>query len=89
MRQKNQLSQQELTKQLKRDYQQVFNTHVGRRVLEDIMSYCHLLEPLVGSIDTNSIIIREARRDVAITILQKLNWNERDFLNTVEGDDNV
>lgn len=82
----SQQSQQERAKQLKLSYQQVFNNPHGKKVLEDIMSYCHLLEPLLGSIDTNSIIIREARRDVAITILQKLNWNERDFINTVEND---
>jgi hypothetical protein len=68
------------------DYHQAFDTPHGKRVLEDIMSYCHVLEPLKGCIDTNSIIIREARRDVALTILQKLNWNDRDFLDNVEGD---
>jgi len=73
-------------KQLKIDYCQAFDTPGGKRVLEDIMKYCHVLEPLTGCTDTNSIIIREARRDVALTILQKLNWNERDFINNVEGD---
>lgn len=72
--------------QLKIDYRQAFETDSGRRVLEDILAYCHVLQPLNGSIDTNSIIIREARRDVALTILQKLNWNERDFINSIEGD---
>lgn len=70
--------------QLKIDYNQVFGTDAGERVLADILAYCHVLEPLMGSIDTNQIIIREARRDVALTILQKLNWNEKDFLNTVK-----
>lgn len=82
-------SQLEKSQQLRLDYQQAFNTVGGKRVLEDILSYCHVLEPLVGSIDTNSIIIREARRDVALTILQKLNWNEKDFIDTVEKSDNV
>lgn len=72
-------------KSLKTDYVQAFDTDGGRRVLEDILKYCHVLEPLRGSVDTNTIIIREARRDVALTILQKLNWNERDFINLVEG----
>ncbi len=73
------------SQQLKIDYQQAFETDSGKRVLQDILSYCHVLEPLSGNIDTNSIIIREARRDVALTILQKLNWNEKDFITTVEG----
>jgi hypothetical protein len=73
------------SKQLKTDYQQAFDTAGGKRVLEDILAYCHVLEPLNGSIDTNSIIIREARRDVALTILQKLNWDERKFIDNAEG----
>jgi hypothetical protein len=81
----SQQNQQERSQQLRIDYQQVFNTDSGKRVLEDILSYCHVLEPLLGSIDTNSIIIREARRDVAITILQKLNWNEKDFMEMIGG----
>ena len=72
-------------KQLKIDYQQTFDTDNGKRVLDDIMAYCHVLEPLSGSVDTNSIIIREARRDVALTILQKLNWNDRKFIDNLEG----
>lgn len=72
-------------KQLKTDYNQVFDTEQGRRVLEDILSYCHVMEPLMGSIDTNSIMIREGRRDAALTILQKLNWDERKFIDTAEG----
>lgn len=76
-------------KQLKIDYQQAFDGPGGKRVLEDILSYCHVLEPLNGTIDTNSIIIREARRDVALTILQKLNWNEKDFIDSIEGGTNV
>ena len=72
--------------QLKRDYQQTFETTSGKRVLEDILAYCHVLEPLNGTIDTNSIVLREGRRDVALTILQKLHWNERNFINSIEGD---
>jgi hypothetical protein len=72
-------------KQLRIDYSQAFDGPGGQRVLKDILSYCHVLEPLKGSIDTNSIIIREARRDVALTILQKLNWKENDFVNFTGG----
>lgn len=72
-------------KQLKADYNMAFGTVEGKRVLDDILAYCHILEPLNGSIDTNAIIIREARRDVALTILQKLNYDERKFIDHVEG----
>lgn len=76
-------------KQLKIDYHQAFDTPGGQRVLEDILSYCHVLQPLTGSIDTNSIMIREGRRDAALTILQKLNWDERKFIDSIEGGTNV
>lgn len=72
-------------KQLKIDYHQAFETPGGQRVLEDILKYCHVLEPLMGAIDTNSIILREGRRDVGVTILQKLNWNEKDFVELAGG----
>jgi hypothetical protein len=72
-------------KQLRIDYSQTFESPGGKRVLKDILAYCHILEPLTGSIDTNSIIMREARRDVALTILQKLNWKEDDFVNFTGG----
>jgi hypothetical protein len=71
--------------QLHIDYKQVFGTEQGQRVLEDILAYCHVLEPLTGSIETNAVLIREGRRDAGMTILQKLNWNEKNFIETAEG----
>lgn len=73
-------------KQMKADYQLVFGTKEGKRVLDDIMAYCHVVEPLTGSIDTNAVMIREGRRDAALTILQKLNWDERKFVEEAEGE---
>ena len=72
-------------KQLLIDYNQAFDGPGGKRVLMDILTYGHVLEPLNGSIDTNSIMIREGRRDMALTILQKLNWNPSDFIDAAEG----
>lgn len=71
--------------QLHIDYKQVFGTEQGQRVLEDILAYGHVLEPLIGSTETNVVLIREGRRDMALTILQKLNWNEKNFIETAEG----
>ena len=73
-------------KQLLIEYNKAFDGPGGKMVLMDILAYCHVLEPLNGATDTNSIIIREARRDVALTILQKLNWNPSNFIDTIEGD---
>lgn len=73
-------------KDVKADYQYVFGSKEGRRVLEDIMKYCHVLEPMRGSIETNAVMVREGRRDAAITILEKLNWDERKFTEEAEGE---
>lgn len=72
-------------KQLKIDYDRTFNTDHGKRVLEDIMAYCHVLEPVKGGIDTNTLLIKQGRRDAALTILEKLNYDERKFIDHVEG----
>lgn len=72
-------------KDVKADYQFVFGSEEGKRVLDDILAYCHVLEPTTGSIDTNAVMIREGRRDAAMTILQKMMWDERRFVEEAEG----
>ena len=67
------------SKQLQIDYHQTFDTDAGRRVLVDIMAYCHVMEPLRNSVETNHILIREGRRDAALTILEKLDFDESKF----------
>jgi hypothetical protein len=49
------------------------------------MAYCHVLEPVKGGIDTNTLLIKQGRRDAALTILEKLNYDERKFIDHVEG----
>jgi hypothetical protein len=73
-------------KEMKAAYQFVFGSEEGKVVLDDIMKYCHLLEPITGPTDTNAVMIREGRRDAAMTILQKLLWDERRFIEEAEGE---
>jgi hypothetical protein len=73
-------------KDVKADYQFVFGSEEGKRVLDDILAYCHVLEPLTGAIGTNAVMIREGRRDAAMTILQKMMWDERRFVKEAEGE---
>lgn len=52
---------------LKVAYNSVFNSEAGQLVLEDIMSYCHFLEPIEDNFE-----FKEGRRDVALFILQRM-----------------
>lgn len=75
----------EAAKQLTADYKFVFSSVQGKRVLENIISECHVLEPN-NSIETNVVMIQEGRRDAALNILKHLTWDERQLINTVGGD---
>ena len=75
----------EAAKQLTSDYKFVFSSKEGKRVLENIISECHVLEPN-NSIETNVVLIQEGRRDAALNILRHLTWDERQLINTVGGD---
>ena len=55
----------EAAKQLTSDYKFVFSSKEGKRVLENIISECHVLEPN-NSIETNVVLIQEGRRDAFV-----------------------
>jgi len=56
--------------QHKADYNAVFNSDAGKRVLADLLSFCHVLEAPDVISDTNIIVFKAGRRDVAMYILQ-------------------
>jgi len=60
------------------DYDMVFHGENGDRVLKDILTYCHMLEPMPDS-DPNMALVREARRDVANMILSAMNFKIQDY----------
>lgn len=64
--------------QRRTDYNTTFNSEGGKKVLEDIMAYCHVLEPLPTA-DPNQILVREGRRDVANMILSAMNFKPADY----------
>ena len=72
-----------MAEQRKVDYNVVFGSEHGKRVLEDIMTYCHVLEPL-STKDPNEILIREGRRDVANMILSAMKYTPADYPDIVE-----
>ena len=71
-------------------YNIVFNSEQGKAVLEDLMTYCHMLEPDVNihdankRIDPNAIIYRAGRRDVAMNILLNMNCKIKDLPKKME-----
>ena len=71
------------SEQRKVDYNVVFNSEAGKKVLTEIMTYCHVLEPLATS-DPNQILIREGRRDVANMILSAMKYTPSDYPDLVD-----
>ena len=76
-------SKVEVPDQLRMDYASTFNTEAGRRVLEDIMTTCHVLEPELDAI-TENIVARAHQRDVAHHILFRMGYGPQDFPKLVE-----
>jgi len=72
-----------VAEQRKVDFNIVFNSESGKRVLEEIMAYCHVLEPLLTA-DPNEILIREGRRDVANMILSAMKYTPADYPDIVD-----
>ena len=69
--------------QLKMDYNGTFGTEAGQRVLADIMTLCHVLEPEADNIVEN-IVARAHRRDVAHLIMARMGYVPQDFPKTIE-----
>jgi hypothetical protein len=69
--------------QRKIDYNLTFNSDHGRKVLNEIMAYCHVLEPLPTT-DPNQILIREGRRDVANMILSAMKYTPADYPDLID-----
>lgn len=57
----------------KSDWQVVFGSEEGKRVLQDILEFSHVLQAPDYNPDINMLAFKEGRRDVAMFILEKLN----------------
>ncbi len=60
-----------------KDYQDVFKTHAGQRVLQDLM-HTHWIMSSTYTNDTTQMYIREGERNVVLRVLSilKVNMNE-------------
>ena len=56
---------------MEESYKAVFNHGEGKKVLHDLLTYCHILEPAITS-NPNDILVKEGRRDVALKILKMI-----------------
>jgi len=65
-------------KDLASKYQAVFNSPIGREVLNDLLTFCHLLEP-TKNLRTEDVLFKEGRRSVGIRILKILNTKPVDL----------
>ena len=65
-------------KERQQRFDSVFGDEHGRYVLHEIMTYCHMLEPMKNS-DPNEALVREARRDVANMIMMAMKFKIDDY----------
>jgi len=75
-------------KQLRMDYSETFNSEAGKRVLADILTNCHVLEPEQDN-EPNNIIARAHRRDVAHHIMFNLGYGPQDLPTVIKETQNV
>jgi len=69
------------SEQRQRDYASVFSDEQGQRVLDDIMAYCHIKQPLADA-DPNANLVRCGRTDVANMILSAIDFKPQQHRET-------
>ena len=73
MRDKEQEKRQKAAVSIYLDYQAVFDSDPGRRVLLDLMKEGHLLSPIFSdTCDTNMAFLNEGKREMVLMILDKM-----------------
>lgn len=66
----------------KEDWQVVFGSEEGKRVLNEILSFAHVLEAPSMEVEPHAVMFKAGRRDTAMFILEQLNQdNFLDLLN--------
>lgn len=65
--------------QLKMDLNMTFNSEHGRRVLNSLMEFGHLLEPPAISSDPIEMAFKSGRRDVLMFILYHMDIRAENF----------
>ncbi len=73
---------------LKIAYNQTFNTDAGEKVLDDLMTFCHMREP-AHNCNVVELGIREGRRDVMARILECMNMPNITIVKKIVGDNNA
>lgn len=69
--------------QLKMDLNLTFNSDHGRRVLNALMEFGHVLEPPALSTDPMEIMFKSGRRDILMFILYHMDITPEEFPNII------
>lgn len=69
--------------QRKQDFNATFNSDHGKRVLAELLTFCHTFEPLMDN-DPNKSLVREGRRDVATYILMGMKLTPADLPEVID-----
>lgn len=70
-------------RQRHKDYQQLFGSEVGQRVLHDLMRHCHVMRPTFQANSERLSAFREGERNVVLRILSLIN-HDHPFMNLTE-----
>jgi len=66
-----------------RDYQSIFKTKEGERVLQDLISRYHILGPVMGE-NSLEMAFKEGQRNVVLEVLSLINIDERKLIQKIE-----
>ncbi len=85
MTKKKQATPQKDHLSLIQDYQAVFDTEPGRRVLLDLMKEGHVLSPIFSNThDPNQAFLNEGKREMVLIILDKMKKNIKYLAELIE-----
>lgn len=65
------------------DYQIVFSTDEGQRVLQDLMQYGHMLSPSFSKDNSHETAFREGMRNIVLFILNRLDIDIKKLENQI------
>lgn len=73
-----------MTEELNKDvYRAVFGTDEGKRVLDELLQFCHMFEPPAMDSDVVTLSIKNGRRDVGHFLYERLGINPADVIKLI------
>lgn len=69
--------------QRRRDYEQIFESEAGKRILADMVRYAHILHPTYVKGDSHQTAFREGERNMVLRILSIIGQKPEQFIENV------